>query len=326
MGARRDRQRFRVRRRSTTTAAATPARPAPARRSTSSSSPPPRRARRRTWRSPTRSPALTRFAPSPGRRLRAHARRQRLARRRDAGVPGRAGSASRPRAGRARRPRCRARWTCPARTSALWHGSRVEGTVFRDDGAGGSAANDGARQAGESGLAGARLRAASAACAGGVCDSALTDGAGRYTLWLPAGAAGRPVQVIEANPAGWLSDRRTRREHGRQLRPRRRRGRVHSRPPAPSTAGPTSATCRPTASPATGSGAGPRAAALFYAHTFVAGTAGTVTFAAREGAVTAAAGLERAALPRPRLRRRHRRRRRAAGRTRCPSSPARPSA
>jgi uncharacterized repeat protein (TIGR01451 family) len=85
----------------------------------------------------------------------------------------------------------------------LWHGSRVDGLVFRDDGAGG-VANDGARAAGEAALAGRRVRLVSAACAGGVCDSALTDGAGAFALWLPFTAAGA-AGVQQVNATDWLS-------------------------------------------------------------------------------------------------------------------------
>jgi len=87
----------------------------------------------------------------------------------------------------------------------LWHGGRVEGTVFRDDGGGGGVANDGVRQAGEAGVASVRLRLEAAACAGGVCDSTLTDGAGAWELWIPFGAAGSPASVTASNAAGWIS-------------------------------------------------------------------------------------------------------------------------
>jgi uncharacterized repeat protein (TIGR01451 family) len=66
-------------------------------------------------------------------------------------------------------------------------------------------ANDGAQQGAESGVAGVRLRLAAAACAGGMCDSALTDGAGDYSLWVPLAATGAAVSVAESNAAGWLS-------------------------------------------------------------------------------------------------------------------------
>lgn len=87
----------------------------------------------------------------------------------------------------------------------LWHGSRVDGIVFRDDGAGGGTANDGARQGGEAGVAAARVRLLAAACADGVCDSATTTGTGAFRLWLPSAAAGAGARVAELNPSGWLS-------------------------------------------------------------------------------------------------------------------------
>jgi uncharacterized repeat protein (TIGR01451 family) len=86
----------------------------------------------------------------------------------------------------------------------LWHGSRVDGGVFRDDGSGGGAANDGARGTGEAALGARRVRLVSAACAGGACDSVLTDGAGAFALWLPFAAAGS-VGVQEVNAVNWLS-------------------------------------------------------------------------------------------------------------------------
>ena len=89
----------------------------------------------------------------------------------------------------------------------LWHGSRVDGSVFRDDGAGGggATANDGARQAGEAGAMSVRVRLAAAACAGGSCDSTATDGAGAFTLWMPFAAAGPNVVVQAVGPTGWLA-------------------------------------------------------------------------------------------------------------------------
>jgi uncharacterized repeat protein (TIGR01451 family) len=85
-----------------------------------------------------------------------------------------------------------------------YQGSRVDGTVFRDDGAGAGTPNDGVRQAGESGIAGTRIRLLSSACAGGECDSALTDGAGAFRLWIPSAAAG-PVVVQPLDPGGVIS-------------------------------------------------------------------------------------------------------------------------
>ncbi len=86
----------------------------------------------------------------------------------------------------------------------LWHGSRVDGVVFQDNGAGGSTANNGAREAGEALLAGRRVRLTSVACATGVCDSTLTNGAGAFDLWLPFAATGS-AGVQATNNSGWLS-------------------------------------------------------------------------------------------------------------------------
>jgi uncharacterized repeat protein (TIGR01451 family) len=86
----------------------------------------------------------------------------------------------------------------------LWHGSRVSGTTFRDDGAGGGAANDGVHQAGEAATSGLRVRLASAACAG-VCDSTITGAGGAFTLWTPFVAIGVPATIAETNAASWVS-------------------------------------------------------------------------------------------------------------------------
>ncbi|MBI5170149.1 MAG: DUF11 domain-containing protein [Candidatus Eisenbacteria bacterium] len=81
-------------------------------------------------------------------------------------------------------------------TCGLWHGSVVRGVRFRDDGAGGGVANDGARSGAEGAIAGARVRLTSAACGAAPCDSALTDGAGAFALWLPHTLAGANVSVV----------------------------------------------------------------------------------------------------------------------------------
>ena len=86
-----------------------------------------------------------------------------------------------------------------------FHGSVVDGMVFRDDGAGvGGMPNDGLRQTGEGGVSGTRLRLLSGACAGGECDSTLTDGAGAFRLWLPLAAVGA-VAVRPVDASSWVS-------------------------------------------------------------------------------------------------------------------------
>ncbi len=86
----------------------------------------------------------------------------------------------------------------------LFHGGRVRGSVFRDDGTGGGIANDGARQPAESPRAGIRVSLTSPTCAAGTCDSTLTDAVGAFTLWFPNAASGA-VQVRERDASPWIS-------------------------------------------------------------------------------------------------------------------------
>ncbi|MGE5550133.1 MAG: hypothetical protein ACM3ZC_06330 [Bacteroidota bacterium] len=83
----------------------------------------------------------------------------------------------------------------------LWHGGKVGGVVFRDDGAGGGTANDGVRNGGEAALAGVRVWAADGTR---TLATAITNGGGGYELWIAAGDAG-PIHVVENNPGGYLS-------------------------------------------------------------------------------------------------------------------------
>ena len=159
----------------------------------------------------------------------------------------------------------------------LWHGGRVDGRVHRDDGAAGGTPNDGARQAGEAGVAGVRVRLTSAACAGSACDSTLTDGAGAFALWYPDAAAGAAATLREVNPAGWLS---TGGGAGTT-------GGAYARPadavgftPAAGTVytGVAFGDVPPNALQPNGARSGTPGAVVFHPHTFTAGSGGTVSF------------------------------------------------
>jgi uncharacterized repeat protein (TIGR01451 family) len=86
----------------------------------------------------------------------------------------------------------------------LYNGSRVDGMVVRDDGAGAGAANDGARNGGEAGVGNVFVDLAAAGCPSGVCDSTRTDGAGAFRLFVPAVASGA-ASLRETNPPSWIS-------------------------------------------------------------------------------------------------------------------------
>ena len=83
----------------------------------------------------------------------------------------------------------------------LFNGSKLSGTVFADSGTGGGTANNGVKDGGELGIAGVAVKASTGAT---IHDSAITDGAGNYMLWIPA-AATSPVLITETNLSDYLS-------------------------------------------------------------------------------------------------------------------------
>jgi uncharacterized repeat protein (TIGR01451 family) len=164
----------------------------------------------------------------------------------------------------------------------LWPGSRIDGRVFRDDGAGaagGAGANDGVQQAGEMGVVGVALELRAAACASGVCDTTVSDGAGDFALWLPAGAAGAAVTIAETNPAGWLSVSGAAGATGGAY------ARATDLVTFTGAAGVILGGVRfgdvpPNGFAASGAGGVAAGGVTFYPHVFVAGSAGAVTFGA----------------------------------------------
>jgi uncharacterized repeat protein (TIGR01451 family) len=81
----------------------------------------------------------------------------------------------------------------------------VSGRVFSDTGAGGGTANDGVLNGGETGIPGVTVRLTGNSGATNY-DTAITDGNGNYTLFIPALLAnGAVLRVIETNAAGFLS-------------------------------------------------------------------------------------------------------------------------
>ncbi|WP_337843842.1 hypothetical protein [Thermus sp.] len=87
----------------------------------------------------------------------------------------------------------------PGLDFGLFHGTRLVGTVFYDDGEGGGAANNALRDGGERGIAGIAVTATD----GSQFRTALTDGNGSYLLWIPYGW-GRVTLSHPLRPAtGW---------------------------------------------------------------------------------------------------------------------------
>jgi hypothetical protein len=76
----------------------------------------------------------------------------------------------------------------------LYHGAKLSGKVFLDNGAGtGGIANDGHWNGSEPGIANVTLNAKDSGSV--LLDTEVTDGGGNFTLWLPSTAA-NPVSII----------------------------------------------------------------------------------------------------------------------------------
>jgi uncharacterized repeat protein (TIGR01451 family) len=176
-----------------------------------------------------------------------------------------------------------------AQNFGLWFGARVDGRVFRDDGAGGGVANDGVMQAGETALAAVRVRATAAACGGAGCDSVLTDGAGAFALWVPGGAGGSTVTVSETNPSGWIS---TGGGAGTTGGAYTRATDAIAFTAANGTAytGADFGDVPPNQLAPPGATSGPAGGVVFYRHTYVSGSAGSVSFSATQTPTPAVPG------------------------------------
>lgn len=92
----------------------------------------------------------------------------------------------------------------PNQNFGLFQGARLSGRVFDDSGLGGGTAHNGQPDGGESGIARATVRATDASGAT-LLDTAGTDGAGRYTLWLPLAGPASAVRIVQSNHQGWVS-------------------------------------------------------------------------------------------------------------------------
>lgn len=153
----------------------------------------------------------------------------------------------------------------------LYNGSTLSGTVFADNGAGGGTANNGVRAGTEAGLAGITVNAMQGAT---TLDSEPTASDGSFILWIPGATAGTVV-ITPVLPSGYIATGGSAgTTGGSYTRPSvsytagsgfARTG-INFGMVAPNTLAPNGAQ---TAQPGT---------VVFYAHTYIAGTGGQVTF------------------------------------------------
>ncbi len=165
----------------------------------------------------------------------------------------------------------------------LYNGMGVNGTVYADTGTGGGVANNGVQDGSEAGIAGVSVNAWSGSTSIG---SAVTNGAGAYTLWIPSSVSGSVV-ITPVPPGGDLA---TGGSAGSS-------GGAYTRPSVTLTASSGAAATGVSfglVPPNTLAPDGAKSAApgtiLFYAHTFSAGSAGRVTFSTSATAAPGVAG------------------------------------
>jgi uncharacterized repeat protein (TIGR01451 family) len=93
----------------------------------------------------------------------------------------------------------------PLQNFGLYHGSKLSGTVFKDNGVGsGGIANNGTRDGTEAAIVASTVKATDAA--GTLTYDTTTSGDnGAYSLWLPFATNGASLKVTQNTPGDWTS-------------------------------------------------------------------------------------------------------------------------
>ena len=88
----------------------------------------------------------------------------------------------------------------------LFNGGKLSGVVFGDTGVGGTVLtpNDGIKNGAEAGIAGVNVKVTNSAGTD-TFDTTVTDGDGRYTLWIPGIGVTATLKVVETNLSGDIS-------------------------------------------------------------------------------------------------------------------------
>ncbi len=92
----------------------------------------------------------------------------------------------------------------PNQHFGLWHGGKLSGEVFSDNGQLGGIPNDGTKNGGETGISTVTMQLINGNTSV-IYDSCITDNLGKYTLWIPFIAGNGSLNVTESNPTGTIS-------------------------------------------------------------------------------------------------------------------------
>lgn len=162
----------------------------------------------------------------------------------------------------------------PLQNFGMYHGSRVTGTVFADNGAGGSIANNGVRAGAEAGLAGITVILKQTSGATEV-DRTVTSGDGSFLLWQPSTFTGGGT-ITPVLPAGYTATGGSAGTLlvGSYIRPRVTYSVLAGR----NDSGVTFGVVAPNTLAPNGAQTAEPGGTAFYPHTYTAATGGQVTF------------------------------------------------
>jgi uncharacterized repeat protein (TIGR01451 family) len=172
----------------------------------------------------------------------------------------------------------------PPQDFGLFNGSRLTGSVFADTGSGsGGIANDGVRQAVEAGLGGITVSATAGAS---TMASAVTAGDGSFTLWLPAGTGALTVGPTPL-PTGSIATGGSAGSTGGSFT---RPNLVFTPVPGQTYSGVAIGLVPTIRLAPNGAQTAAAGTAVFYPHTFAAGSGGQVAFSLAGSSVPALSG------------------------------------
>jgi uncharacterized repeat protein (TIGR01451 family) len=171
----------------------------------------------------------------------------------------------------------------PSQNFGLYNGSSLTLTTFSDTGAGAGTANDGMQNGGEAGASGVTV---TASVGGSAIASAVSTASGAAVLWLPASTSGS-VTISPATPSGALA---TGGSAGTTSGSYARPSVTFSVASGQTYSGVTFGLVPASALAPTGARSAQPGTTLYYPHTFTAGSAGQVTFAASAVASPAVSG------------------------------------
>lgn len=163
----------------------------------------------------------------------------------------------------------------------LYRGSRISGSVFQDDGTGtGGVANDGVRNGTEAGLGEVTVTLTSDDLST-TYGTTQTDATGTYTLWVPFSVGSSVLRVTEANLSGYISTGgsvgNTSGTYTRATDTTR-----FTNSPGMAYSGVDFGDVPANTFVPDGQQTAPPATAVYFAHVFTSGSAGSVTFSATQ--------------------------------------------